>query len=270
MGVTPSPKLHAPAKIPTIAAVQLSRAAMVINVVRFLLWRVISDSFLHLECDGYIDHHATALRLGVATRLELAEHTLRHSCVVEGIVGNRGAAQAFNRDRAVRPIRADHPDRLLGPRCASHTLMENRIRLLHAGRTEKPPADVLGLLRETQERTAENDGMRLCLAISFGGQAELADAMRRIAESVKAGALAPEDIDEGTIRAHLYQPGLPDPDLLIRTAGEMRVSNFLLWQISYSEIYVSQVCWPDFRKEHLWEALQDFGRRRRKFGKVVS
>jgi undecaprenyl diphosphate synthase len=149
-------------------------------------------------------------------------------------------------------------------------LMENRIRLLHAGRTEKLPADVLGLLRETQEQTAENDGMRLCLAISYGGRAELADAMRRIAESVKAGALAPEDIDEGTIRAHLYQPGLPDPDLLIRTAGEMRVSNFLLWQISYSEIYVSQVCWPDFRKEHLWEALQDFGRRRRKFGKVVS
>ena len=149
------------------------------------------------------------------------------------------------------------------------TLMENRIQLLHAGRTEKLPDDVLELLRETQKITAGNDGMRLVLAISYGGRAELADAARRIAEAVKAGKMAPEDIDEQTIRAHLYLPGLPDPDLLIRTAGEMRVSNFLLWQISYSEIYVAPVCWPDFGKEQLWAAMQEFGRRRRKFGKVV-
>ena len=149
------------------------------------------------------------------------------------------------------------------------TMMENRIRLMHAGRTEKLPDDVLEILRETQKLTAENDGMRLVLAISYGGRAELADAARRIAEAVKAGKMAPEDIDEQTIRAHLYLPGLPDPDLLIRTAGEMRVSNFLLWQISYSEIYVAPVCWPDFRKEQLWAAMQEFGRRRRKFGKVV-
>lgn len=148
-------------------------------------------------------------------------------------------------------------------------LMDNQIRLLHTGRAEKLPADVLELLRETQGLTANNDGMKLVLAISYGGRAELADAMGRIAKSVAAGKLAPEDIDEDTIRAHLYLPELPDPDLLIRTAGEMRVSNFLLWQISYSEIYVSPVCWPDFGKEHLWAALEEFGRRRRKFGKVV-
>ena len=141
-------------------------------------------------------------------------------------------------------------------------MMENRIRLMHAGRTEKLPDDVLEILRETQKLTAENDGMRLVLAISYSGRAELADAARRIAEAVKAGKMAPEDIDEQTIRAHLYLPGLPDPDLLIRTAGEMRVSNFLLWQISYSEIYVAPVCWPDFRKEQLWAAMQEFGRRR--------
>jgi undecaprenyl diphosphate synthase len=148
------------------------------------------------------------------------------------------------------------------------TLMQNRIRLLHCGRRARLPADVLQLLDETIALTAANDGMRLGLAISYGGRQELADAARALAADVKAGRLQPEDVDEDALRARLYQPELPDPDLLIRTAGELRISNFLLWQISYAEIWVSDVCWPEFGKAELHAAFRDFGRRVRRFGKV--
>ncbi len=121
------------------------------------------------------------------------------------------------------------------------TLMDNRIRLVHAGRRGRLPADVLQLLDDTIAKTANNDGMRLCLAISYGARQELTDAVRALARDVKSGALSPDAIDETAIASRLYQPTLPDPDLLIRTAGEMRVSNFLLWQISYAEIHVAQV-----------------------------
>jgi undecaprenyl diphosphate synthase len=150
------------------------------------------------------------------------------------------------------------------------TMMRNNVRLLHAGRTDKLPEHVLETLRESMDLTANNTGLRLCLAISYGGRSELVDAMRRIAGKVKSGSVDPEGVDEAMIHRHLYQPDLPDPDLLIRTAGELRVSNFLLWQISYAEIHVTDVCWPDFRKQHLWEAFLDFGRRVRKFGAVVN
>lgn len=150
------------------------------------------------------------------------------------------------------------------------TMMDNNVRLLHAGRTDKLPGNVLETLRESIDLTANNTGLRLCLAISYGGRSELVDAMRAIATGVRQGRIDPEKVDEAMIHAHLYQPDLPDPDLLIRTAGELRVSNFLLWQISYAEIHVTDVCWPDFRKEHLWDAFLDFGRRVRKFGAVVS
>ena len=148
-------------------------------------------------------------------------------------------------------------------------LMDNNIRLLHAGRTGRLPERVLAKLNETIAMTAANTGMRLCLAISYGGRTELCDAMRRIAERVARGELAPESIEEATIAAHLYLPELPDPDLMIRTAGELRISNFLLWQLSYAEIWVTDVCWPDFRKQHLWQAFESFGKRVRKFGAVT-
>lgn len=150
------------------------------------------------------------------------------------------------------------------------TMMKNNVRLLHAGRTEKLPKNVLATLQESIELTAGNTGLKLCLAISYGGRSELVDAMRQIARKVKSGSIDPEEMDEAMIHRHLYQPDLPDPDLLIRTAGELRVSNFLLWQISYAEIHVTDVCWPDFRKQQLWEAFEDFGRRVRKFGAVVN
>ena len=148
------------------------------------------------------------------------------------------------------------------------TLMDNDVRMVHSGRRNRLDADVLDLLDETIELTSGNGGMTLSLAISYGGRTEICDAVRAIAEKVQRGELEPGAIDQAVIAAHLYQPSLPDPDLLIRTAGEMRVSNFLLWQISYAEIHVAEVCWPEFRREHLWAAFADFKRRVRKFGAV--
>ena len=111
--------------------------------------------------------------------------------------------------------------------------------------------------------------MLLSLAISYGGRQELLDAMQSLARRVAAGELAPDDIDEAAVRGALYQPSVPDPDLLIRTAGERRISNFLLWQVSYAEIFVSDVCWPEFGKEQLLAAFRDYAQRVRKFGKVL-
>jgi len=150
------------------------------------------------------------------------------------------------------------------------TLVQNDIRLLHSGRRDRLDADVLATLDETMALTAGHRGMKLVLAISYGGRQEIADAARAIARDVAAGRLAPEAVDEAAVASRLYLPDVPDPDLLIRTAGEMRVSNFLLWQISYAEIHVSPVCWPDFRTEHLHDAFRDYGRRTRKFGQVVG
>lgn len=149
------------------------------------------------------------------------------------------------------------------------TLMQNRVRLLHSGRRARLSPKVLRLLDETVALTAANTGMRLSLAISYGGRQELLDAMQQLARRVQKGELAPEAIDEAALRSALYQPDLPDPDLLIRTAGEMRISNFLLWQVSYAEIHVSDVCWPEFGAEQLAAAFRDYGRRVRKFGKVL-
>ena len=148
------------------------------------------------------------------------------------------------------------------------TLMSNRVQLLHSGRRERLSRDVTELLDETIALTAGNAGMKLSLAISYGGRQEIVDAVRTLAVRVQRGELAPAAIDEAAIHAHLYHPQLPDPDLLIRTAGEQRISNFLLWQVSYAEIHVTDVCWPDFRAEHLRAAFADYGRRVRKFGKV--
>jgi undecaprenyl diphosphate synthase len=150
------------------------------------------------------------------------------------------------------------------------TLMDNGVRLRGLGRLDDLPPGALAALRETEELTAKNDGMLLRLALSYGGRTEVADGIRRIVEDARTGRLAPEEVDDETLRAYLYDPHTPDPDLLIRTAGEMRISNFLLWQISYSELHVSDVCWPDFRRPHLLAALRDYARRVRKFGGLVQ
>ncbi|MCB9870465.1 MAG: di-trans,poly-cis-decaprenylcistransferase [Planctomycetes bacterium] len=148
-------------------------------------------------------------------------------------------------------------------------ILRNGIRLVHAGRRERLPADVLAELDRSIEMSRDNTGMTLCLAIAYGGRAELTDAMRAIARRVQAGEVQPDEIDEAMVSRNLYHPELPHPDLLIRTANERRISNFLLWQISYAEIHITDVCWPDFRKQHLWAAFEDFGGRTRRFGAVV-
>jgi undecaprenyl diphosphate synthase len=145
-------------------------------------------------------------------------------------------------------------------------IMEQNIRFTTIGRRQGLPDDVLGEIDENIRLSRDNTGMVLCLAINYGGRTELVDAFRNLAEQVRRGKLIPEAIDEAAISAALYTGGMPDPDLLIRTAGEMRVSNFLLWQISYAELWVTEKCWPDFDAELLHQALRDYGGRTRRFG----
>ena len=146
------------------------------------------------------------------------------------------------------------------------TIMEHNIRVTVIGRREGLPADALREMDQTVAVSSGNTGLGVCLAINYGSRAELVDAMRGIAREVRAGRLDPEDIDELTLESHLYTSGMPEPDLLIRTAGEMRVSNFLLWQISYAEIWVTDLCWPDFTEAQLHEAIRNFAGRDRRFG----
>lgn len=145
-------------------------------------------------------------------------------------------------------------------------LMEQNVRLTMIGRREGLPPGVLNRLDETARLTGSNTGMTLCLAVNYGGRTEIADAARRIAAEAKAGTLDPDRVDESVFASYLSTAGMSDPDLLIRTAGELRVSNFLLWQISYSELWVTDVLWPDFRGDHLLAACQAFAARQRKFG----
>ncbi|MBM3997991.1 MAG: isoprenyl transferase [Planctomycetes bacterium] len=147
-----------------------------------------------------------------------------------------------------------------------NTIMAQNIAVRVIGRRSGIPDAVLDEMDKTVAMSASNGGMRLCLAINYGGRAELVDAVRKIARRAADGDLTPDAIDERTIAQHLDTAGMPDPDLLIRTAGEMRVSNFLLWQISYSELFVTDVCWPEFDERRLHEAIRAFAARDRRFG----
>jgi len=146
------------------------------------------------------------------------------------------------------------------------TMMENNIRFHQIGRIENLPDPVMEEVAITLEQTRGNTGLNLVLALNYGSRAEITDAVRAIAEQVRDGSLKPEQITEETISKNLYTAGMPDPDLLIRTAGEMRVSNYLLWQISYAELFVSPVLWPDFGIEDLHSAIRAFASRNRRFG----
>jgi len=147
---------------------------------------------------------------------------------------------------------------------------ENAIRFTTIGRVDDMPKPTLDALRETERLSAANEGMTLRLALSYGGRSELADAAKRIAQDVEAGRLRSKDVDEAALAARLYDPSMREVDLCIRTAGEMRVSNFLLWQISYAELYVTDVLWPDFRKQHLHAAVREYARRERRFGGLIA
>jgi undecaprenyl diphosphate synthase len=146
------------------------------------------------------------------------------------------------------------------------TMMAHNVRFRQIGRLEQLPAAVVEQVSRTVEATRQNTGLNLVLALNYGGRAEITDAVRAIVRRVQQGELAERDIDEPTVAAHLYTADMPDPDLLIRTAGEMRLSNYLLWQISYAELYVSDVLWPDFGPPALATALHSFARRHRRFG----
>jgi undecaprenyl diphosphate synthase len=145
-------------------------------------------------------------------------------------------------------------------------IMEHNVRVSWIGRREGLPAEAVRLLDETVALSSKNTGLWVCLAINYGGRAELVDAARRVADEARRGELDPAAIDEATLAARLYTAGMPDPDLLVRTAGEMRLSNFLLWQVSYAELWVTDVCWPDFDEEQLRAALRSYAARHRRFG----
>jgi undecaprenyl diphosphate synthase len=146
-------------------------------------------------------------------------------------------------------------------------LQKNNIRMRFLGRIEELPAAVQNDVRDAMERTAENKGMVLCVALNYGGRAEIVDAMNAILTE-RNGHGAAEKVTETQLAKHLYTDGLPDPDLLIRTSGEMRVSNFLLWQIAYAEIFVTETLWPDFNRAQLLEALLEFQKRERRYGGI--
>ncbi len=146
------------------------------------------------------------------------------------------------------------------------SLIENNIRLQVIGRTEMLPKSSRTELERSIEKTADNDGLTLVVALSYGSREEIVDATRALMQKATNGEIQPEDLDNELFAQHLYTGEFPDPDLLIRTSGELRLSNFLLWQISYSEIYITDTLWPDFRQPHLEAAIADYQRRHRRYG----
>ncbi|HEY1582610.1 MAG TPA: isoprenyl transferase [Chthoniobacterales bacterium] len=157
-------------------------------------------------------------------------------------------------------------ERFLQERTAE--LVEKNVRLQAIGRLTDLPSICQKQLHRSIEQTAQNNGLTLILALSYGGRLEIIDGIKSLLHEIKAGHIDPAMIDPAMFSKHLYTRYYPDPDLLIRTSGEMRISNFLLWQLSYTEMYVTPKLWPDFGKEDLFEAVDDFGRRQRRYGGI--
>jgi undecaprenyl diphosphate synthase len=152
----------------------------------------------------------------------------------------------------------------------SHELHDNQIRLKVIGRTELLPVPIRMALNQAIKETESYSEGTLILALSYGSRPELVDAARALAQQVKDGELSVEEIDEEAFADNLYTAGIPDPDLMIRTSGEQRISNYLLWQLSYSELYFTDVYWPDFREEQFYEALREYAKRKRRFGDITE
>ena len=149
-------------------------------------------------------------------------------------------------------------------------LIEQGVRFRTIGRTESLPTSALQWVRAAEQETAHLDKLQLTVALSYGGRSEIVDAVRGLVRDAQDGKFQPEDIDETVVQQFLYTHDLPDPDLLIRTSGETRISNFLLWQLAYTELYFTPTLWPDFRRRELLLALLEFQRRERRFGRVFS
>ncbi len=150
------------------------------------------------------------------------------------------------------------------------TIKDNNIRFTVIGQIEGLPEDVRKEIAINIEESKSNTGMILCLALNYGGRAEIVDAAKAIASDVAKGEMSLDEIDEDTFKHHMYTADMRDPDLLIRTGGDMRISNFLLWEISYAELWVTPVYWPDFKKEHLEEAIREYGSRERRYGGLIE
>ncbi len=150
------------------------------------------------------------------------------------------------------------------------TLTKNNIRLSSIGDITKLPRNCQRELHESIEHTKDNDGLNLILALSYSGRWEIIEAVKDLLKDVKNGAIGLEDINNDIFSDYLCTKGIPDPELLIRTSGELRISNFLLWQIAYTELYITDILWPDFRKENLYEAIVAYQKRERRFGKVIE
>ncbi len=150
------------------------------------------------------------------------------------------------------------------------SLHKNNVKLSTIGDTSQLPQDCRENLRKAIEGTKENTGLNLLIALNYSGRWEILKAMRELARQVQAGLLNPSDIDETKVSQLMETKNIPDPELLIRTSGEMRISNFLLWQIAYTELYITSKLWPDFRKEDLYEAICEYQKRERRFGKVLT
>ncbi len=148
------------------------------------------------------------------------------------------------------------------------TLNKNNIRLNAIGNIAALPGNCTEVLNDAIARTAENDGLQLNLALSYSSRWEIVEAVKKIAKDVESGAVSSDAIDEGMFENYLNTQGIPDPELLIRTSGELRISNYLLWQIAYAELYFTETLWPDFRKEDLFQAILDYQQRERRFGKT--
>lgn len=149
-------------------------------------------------------------------------------------------------------------------------MLDNNVRFQLIGNREGLPNFLQNRLSHALDSTAENTGLLLNLALNYGGRDEMVRAIRKIAESVKESEILPEMIDESLVSANTYTAGLPDPDLIIRTSGEMRLSNFLIWQAAYAEFFFTEVLWPDFTKEDLYKALIEFQRRKRRMGRTTD
>jgi undecaprenyl diphosphate synthase len=147
-------------------------------------------------------------------------------------------------------------------------LRENNVRLQVVGRAQELPAAVRDEIARTQDYLSKCDGMLLNLALSYSGRAEIVDAVRRLVADARTHRIDPARVDDELFASYLYTAGLPDPDLLIRTSGEMRISNFLLWQLAYTELWITDTLWPDFRRRHLYEAIAGYQRRERRFGRT--
>lgn len=149
-------------------------------------------------------------------------------------------------------------------------LNKNNIRLDAIGQTDRFPQNCQDKLQQVKDLTNDNDGLYLCLALSYSGRWDITEAVKKLAAKVEAGEIAPADIDDELISRHLSTADIPDPDLIIRTSGEYRISNFLLWQLAYSELFITETYWPDFRREELYKAISSFQKRDRRYGSVKS